>query len=119
CREIIETLNLRSYEGGAKVHIIWRPEYLGKEGNILLKLIEEPPADTYLILVAENTEDILPTILSRTQIIRLAPIPAEDIAAMLQRRNLADERKALQIGHMANGSYAEALRLLQHAENDL
>lgn len=119
CREIIEALNLRSYEGGAKVHIIWRPEYLGKEGNILLKLIEEPPADTYLILVAENTEDILPTILSRTQIIRLAPVSPEEIAAMLQRRNLADETKALQVGHMANGSYAEALRLLQHAGNDL
>ncbi|MBZ0099232.1 MAG: hypothetical protein K8F30_09115, partial [Taibaiella sp.] len=119
CREIIEALNLRSYEGGAKVHIIWRPEYLGKEGNILLKLIEEPPADTYLILVAENTEDILPTILSRTQIIRLAPVSPGDIAAMLQSRNLADETKALQVGHMANGSYAEALRLLQHAGNDL
>lgn len=119
CREIIDTLNLRSYEGGAKVHIIWRPEYLGKEGNILLKLIEEPPADTYLILIAEDTEDILPTILSRTQMVRLAPVSAPDIAAMLQRRGLADEKKALQVGHMANGSYAEALRLLQHAENDL
>lgn len=119
CREMIDTLNLRSYEGGAKVHIIWRPEYLGKEGNILLKLIEEPPAETYLILVAEDTEDILATILSRTQMVRLAPIPAADIAAILQKRNLADESKALQIGHMADGSYAEALRLLQHTGNDL
>lgn len=119
CREMIDTLNLRSYEGGAKVHIIWRPEYLGKEGNILLKLIEEPPAETYLILVAEDTDDILATILSRTQMVRLAPIPAADIAAILQKRNLADESKALQIGHMADGSYAEALRLLQHTGNDL
>src|SRR5580658_8381731 len=37
CREIIDTLNLKSYEGGNKVQIVWRPEYLGKEGNILLK----------------------------------------------------------------------------------
>ena len=56
CREIIDTLNLKSYEGGKKVQIIWRPEYLGKEGNILLKLIEEPPQDTILILVAEQTD---------------------------------------------------------------
>lgn len=119
CREIIDTLNLKSYEGGAKVQIIWRPEYLGKEGNILLKLIEEPPADTYLILVAEQTEDILATILSRTQIVRLAPIGAADMAAVLSKKALADDKRALQIGHMANGSYAEALRLLQHAENDL
>ena len=55
CREIIDTLNLKSYEGGKKVQIIWRPEYLGKEGNILLKLIEEPPRDTILILIAEST----------------------------------------------------------------
>lgn len=119
CREMIDTLNLKSYEGGVKVQIIWRPEYLGKEGNILLKLIEEPPADTHLILVAEQTEEILATILSRTQIVRLAPVSATDIAALLQRKGLANEQKALQIGHIANGSYAEALRLLQHAENDL
>lgn len=119
CREMIDTLNLKSYEGGAKVQIIWRPEYLGKEGNILLKLIEEPPANTYIILVAESTEEILPTILSRTQVVRLAPIPPADIAGILQQKKLADEKRALQIGHIANGSYAEALRLLQHAENDL
>lgn len=119
CREIIDTLNLKSYEGGAKVQIIWRPEYLGKEGNILLKLIEEPPANTYLILVAEQTEDILATILSRTQTVRLAPVGPADMAAVLQKKGLADDKRALQIGHMANGSYAEALRLLQHAENDL
>lgn len=120
CREIIDQVNLKSYEGGAKVQVIWRPEYLGKEGNILLKMIEEPPQNTYLIFVAEDTEDILGTILSRTQSVRLSPIAAGDIANVLQRKNLVqDERKALQVGHMANGSYAEALRLLQHAENDL
>lgn len=119
CREIIDTLNLKSYEGGSKVHIIWRPEYLGKEGNILLKLIEEPPADTYLILVAENTEDILPTILSRTQNIRLAPVNADDIARALQERGLADDKKAAQVAHIANGSFTEALKLIQHTGNDL
>lgn len=119
CREMIETLNLMSYEGGPKVQVIWRPEYLGKEGNILLKLIEEPPANTYMIFVAEQTEDILATILSRTQIVRLAPIAPNDIAAMLQAKGLADEKRSMQIGYMANGSYDEAIKLLQHAGNDL
>lgn len=119
CREIIDTVNLKAYEGGAKVQIIWRPEYLGKEGNILLKMIEEPPENTFLILVAENTEDILGTILSRTQQVRLAPIPAADIGAYLQSKNLADADRALQVGYIANGSFATALRVLQHAENDL
>ncbi len=119
CREVIDVLNLKSYEGKAKVQIVWRPEYFGKEGNILLKLIEEPPENTYLIFVAEDTQSILGTILSRTQMVRLAPISAEDIANTLTSKGLADETAALQIGHTANGSYAEALRLLQHADNDL
>lgn len=119
CREMIEALNLKSYEGNSKVQIIWRPEYLGKEGNILLKLIEEPPANTYLILVAEELDDILATIQSRTQEIKLAPIKEKDIAEALVHRSLTDPRKAAQVAHMANGSYTEALRLLQHATNDL
>ncbi len=119
CREIIEVLYLKSYEGGKKVLIMWRPEYLGKEGNILLKLIEEPPLDTIMIFVAENREDILATILSRTQEVRLAPIGAADIAEALSTRSLADPRLASQVAHIAMGSYTEALRLLRHTENDL
>lgn len=119
CREIIEKLNLKSYEGGKKIQIIWRPEYLGKEGNILLKLIEEPPADTLLLLVAENTDEILPTILSRTQVVWLAPIHAADIAQGLTERSMADAKKAAQIAHIANGSFTEALNLVRHTDNDL
>ncbi len=119
CRDIIEHLYLKAYEGKKKVLIMWRPEYLGKEGNILLKVIEEPPQDTIIIFVAENKEDILATILSRTQEIRLSPISPGDIAEALVMRSLTDPKKASQIAHIAMGSYAEALKLLQHAENDL
>ncbi len=119
CREMIDTLNLKSYEGGKKVQLIWRPEYLGKEGNILLKLIEEPPADTIMIFIAEETESVLPTILSRTQIVRLPPLGINDIANALVKRAQTDSKKAMQIATMANGSYTEALRLLQHTQNDL
>jgi DNA polymerase-3 subunit delta' len=119
CREIIDTLNLKSYEGGKKVHIIWRPEYLGKEGNILLKLIEEPPADTIILMVAENTEDILPTILSRTQTLKLSPIAPKDIAEALIHKSNTDPKHAAQVAHMADGSYTEALRMLKHSENNL
>ncbi len=119
CREIINNLNLKSYEGGKKVLLMWRPEYLGKEGNILLKLIEEPPKDTIMLFVAEQTEDVLQTILSRTQQVRLAPIPPADIAQALLSRGVADETTAAQIAHLAMGSYTEALRLARHSENDL
>ncbi|MBS1782043.1 MAG: hypothetical protein JSS78_03155 [Bacteroidetes bacterium] len=119
CREIIDSLNLKSYEGGKKIQIIWRAEYLGKEGNILLKLIEEPPAETLLILVAENLEGILPTILSRTQIVRLVPLSPADLAQALSERSLADSKKAAQIAHLSNGSFTEALRLVRDTDNDL
>jgi DNA polymerase-3 subunit delta' len=119
CREIIETLYLKSYEGGKKILIMWRPEYLGKEGNILLKLIEEPPAETIMIFVAENREDILATIKSRTQEVRLVPIAAEELKNALVAKGLTEERQALQVAHIAHGSYTEALRLVRHSENDL
>jgi DNA polymerase-3 subunit delta' len=119
CREIIETLNLKSYEGGKKILIMWRPEYLGKEGNILLKMIEEPPADTVIIFAAEDTESILPTILSRTQMVKLPPLAATDIARALVQEGQADDKKAGQIALMAHGSYTEALRLVKDMENDL
>lgn len=119
CREIIDGLNLKSYEGNTKIQVIWRPEYLGKEGNILLKLIEEPPANTLILFVAEHAEDILATILSRTQLVRLTPVPPADIAATLTARGLADARQAAQIGHIADGSFGEALNLVQQLEHDL
>lgn len=119
CRFIIDTLNLKSFEGGAKVQIIWLPEYLGKEGNILLKLIEEPPAHTFLFLVAENEDEILPTILSRTQVVRLSPIDPADIAEGLAERSLADSRHAAEIAHLSNGSFTEALQLVQQADKPL
>lgn len=119
CREIIDRLQLSAFEGGNKVQFIWRPEYLGKEGNILLKLIEEPPKNTYLILVAEDVEDILPTILSRTQQVMLPPLPTVAIAEALIKRQAIAESKAAQVAQLADGSYAQALQLMQYAGNDL
>lgn len=119
CNDIIGKLYLRAYEGGKKVLIMWRPEYLGKEGNKLLKVIEEPPQDTVMIFVAEDRNEILATIRSRTQEIRLVPIPHKDIADALVSRNELDARQAEQIALLAQGSYTEALSLLRHNENDL
>src|ERR1700694_1851125 len=83
CNDIIHKLNLKSFESGYKILVIWMPEYLGKEGNKLLKLIEEPPPNTLFILVAENEEQVLPTILSRCQLIKIPSLAAEDIATAL------------------------------------
>jgi DNA polymerase-3 subunit delta' len=119
CRAIIEELNLSAFEGGYKVQLIWRPEYLGKEGNILLKLMEEPPKNTLIIMVAEETEMVLPTILSRTQQVILLPLTVLEIEHTLVMQRGLDQRKANQVALMAEGSYTEALQLLQYASNDL
>jgi DNA polymerase-3 subunit delta' len=72
---------------------MWMPEYLGKERNKLLKLIEEPPADTLFILVAENEEAILATILSRCQLVKVPAL--EDIAVeatLIQKVKVAPQQ---------------------------
>jgi len=118
CNDIIHKLNLKSFESGYKILIMWMPEYLGKEGNKLLKLIEEPPANTLFILVAENDEQILPTILSRCQLIKI-PSPSPDAIkeALIQKAGATPEA-ATQIAGIAEGNYREALQLLQHTEED-
>lgn len=118
CREIIEGMNLKAYEGGYKVHIVWRPEYLEKEGNRLLKLIEEPPANTLLIFVASEVQKILPTLLSRMQAFKLKPLNANEIAEALSQHKAVTPAQAAQVANIANGSYAEALVQLNDWENE-
>lgn len=119
CREIIDELNLTSFEGGYKIQIIWRPEYLGKEGNILLKLIEEPPRQTLLLMVAEKPEEILPTLLSRTQQLHLSPLGVDEIAEALCQREGTDKTIAMQVARLGEGSYSRAKALLEQSEQDL
>jgi DNA polymerase-3 subunit delta' len=66
CNDIIRKLYLKSFESSYKILVMWMPEYLGNEGNKLLKLIEEPPPDTLFLFVAVNESQILSTLLSRT-----------------------------------------------------
>ncbi|WP_264898336.1 DNA polymerase III subunit [Sediminibacterium sp. TEGAF015] len=118
CNQIMRELNLKSFESRYKVLLLWMPEYLGKEGNKLLKLIEEPPANTVFILVAENEEMILPTILSRCQLVRIPALEDADIEKALIERAKASEETARQITGICEGNYREALHLLQHADED-
>lgn len=118
CNDIIHKLSLKSFESGYKILVMWMPEYLGNEGNKLLKLIEEPPANTLFILVAENESLILQTILSRTQLVKI-PLPdTKDIEEALIRRAGAAAEQARQIAVLCEGNYHEALQLIRHAEDD-
>jgi DNA polymerase-3 subunit delta' len=118
CNDIIRKLSLKSFESEYKILIMWMPEYLGAEGNKLLKLIEEPPPNTLFILVAENESLLLPTIVSRCQMIRIPALETSDIEKALIERNSTEPAKARQVAATAEGNYREALQLLQHAEED-
>lgn len=117
CNDIIRKLNLKSFESGFKILVLWMPEYLGNEGNKLLKLIEEPPADTLFILVAENDSLVLPTILSRTQLVKIPVLETADLTEALLAKGTSPEQ-ARQAASIAGGNFREALQLVQHAGED-
>ncbi len=118
CDEIIKKLSLKSFESEYKVLIMWMPEELDKEGNKLLKIIEEPPPNTLFILVAENEELVLPTIVSRCQLIKVPALENKEIEETLISRNKTEPAIARQVANVSDGNYREALQLLQHAEED-
>ncbi len=118
CNDIIRKLSLKSFESEYKVLLLWMPEYLGKEGNKLLKLIEEPPPNTLFILVAENDEQILPTILSRCQLVKIPSLENNEVELALVERAQANAQTARQIAGICEGNYREALQLLQHSDED-
>ena len=118
CEEIARKLYLKSFEGGSKILIQWLPEMMGNEGNKLLKLIEEPPPDTIFLLVTENEDLLLPTIVSRCQAIRVPPVETEAIAKSLGNRFELDAETALQTAQVSEGNFGEALRLVQETDKD-
>lgn len=118
CNDIIRKLNLKSFESGYKILIMWLPEYLGNEGNKLLKLIEEPPANTLFILVTENESLVLPTIISRCQLVKVPMLENNEIVDALVHRNNTEPATAVRVASVSEGNYREALQLLQHADED-
>jgi len=115
---ILRKLSLKSREGGWKIVIIWLPEKMKEAcSNKLLKILEEPPAETLFLLVAESTEHILPTILSRTQRIEIPRIAGDDISAELQRRYALDGDTARSIAQQSGGDWEKAESMLR-VDND-
>ena len=118
CDDILRKLSLTAYESPYKVLILWMPEYLAKEGNRLLKIIEEPPDNTVFLLVAENADLILNTILSRTQLLRVPRLTDEEVMTALQTRQGISPDHARQVAALAEGNFNEALSLLTNADSD-
>jgi DNA polymerase III subunit delta' len=118
CHAIIKKLSLKAYEGRRKILLMWLPEYLGKEGNRLLKLIEEPPEDTQFLLVAENTEAILPTVLSRCQLVKTDPLDDATLEEGLRQLRQVPAERARQLAFLADGNLHTALTLADNEQND-
>lgn len=117
--DIVKKLSLKSYEGGYKVMIIWMAENMNTAAsNKLLKLIEEPPQKTIIILVAEDESKILQTIRSRCQLLNFPPLPEQSIADVLVDKGLTRE-EAMRLAHEANGNFNKALDLMYSDSEDL
>lgn len=118
CIDIIKKLGLKSFESEFKVLMMWMPESLGKEGNRLLKLIEEPTDNTFIILVAQDQQKILNTILSRCQTTYVKSLLHEDIKSYLVNKNGISPEAADNIARIANGNLNKALHLLDSDQVD-
>lgn len=119
-RSIFRRLSLRAYESEFKILIIWLPEFLKKEGNILLKLVEEPPDNTVFLMVTENESDILPTIISRTQILKIPNYSQAEIEDYLIARELVSNAiVARNVALMAEGNLNKAVKLTSGVESPI
>lgn len=118
-REIIKTLSLKPFESPHKVMIIWQPELMHPSAaNGILKILEEPPPHTYFILVTNAADRLLPTIISRTQIVTVPLLQDDEVAAQLVQHHGQEKNKAEKIAQLAEGNLNLAIKLLDHDEDN-
>jgi DNA polymerase III subunit delta' len=117
--EIIRKLNFKAYEAEYKVMIIWMAEKINLQAaNKLLKLLEEPPDKTLFILIAEEQDQILPTVRSRSYMVKIPRITDEAILDTLTRKYNIRKPDAQSVAHIAHGNWLEAQRLYENAEDE-
>jgi DNA polymerase-3 subunit delta' len=117
-REIIKTLSLKPFESNVKVMIIWQPELMHPSAaNGILKILEEPSPNTYFILVTNAAERLLPTILSRTQIITIPLLQDMEVEQYLVNKGV-DIKKAGSLARLAEGNLNLALQLSEQDEGN-
>lgn len=117
--EILRKLSLKSSQGGYKIVIIWLPEKMNMEcSNKLLKLLEEPPAQTIFLLVSEEPDMLLTTIQSRAQRFKLNNIEEKDITNALIGKFGLNESDAINIAHLSEGNYLKALETIHLSEEN-
>lgn len=119
CQEIIRKLSLTHLEATYKIQLIWMAEFLGKEGNKLLKILEEPPEKTLFFLIAHDSEKLLPTILSRCQMIRVPPPSAAAMERYFADAFPDESRESIASAvRLAGSNVRKAKELLGHQDAD-
>lgn len=118
-RQIVQALSLKAFEGKHKIMLIWLPEYLHPAAaNGILKILEEPPENTHFLLVSNDADKLLTTILSRTQQFQVPAFTDEEVKQYLMEKVGVPEEQASQSARLAEGNMREALILGQSIEND-
>ena len=117
---IIRKLGFKPYESDYRMMVIWLPEKMNQPAaNKLLKLIEEPPVKTLILMVSEHTDRILPTILSRTQLLHVPPLSNSMIREGLMQQGHSDQQLIEDAVSRANGNFSTAQQTLQQDENEM
>ena len=110
-RDIIAAAHLRPYEGKRRVFIIEDAARMSTDAaNALLKVLEEPPPDVLLVLLAEHADALLATVRSRCQLIELRPMPIGEVAGILREEHGQDAEQADQLARLSRGCLGWALR---------
>ena len=118
--DIVKKLQLKSYEGGFKIMIIWMAEKMNiAAANKLLKLIEEPPEKTVFILTTEKEDQIINTIKSRCQALYFPSLSNQNVLDALLEQEAVSENEGAKIAHQSEGNYNKALHILHNNSNDL
>ena len=118
--EIIKKLSLKTFESDFKIMIIWLPEKMHQAtANKLLKMIEEPPEKTLFLLVSEEPDKVIPTILSRCQLVKIPSFSSSDIEKYLINRFSIAKDKAADISRVSNGNITRAIELCENEDSSL
>ena len=114
---ILKDLSLKPYESETRIMLIWMPEKMNiQAANKLLKIIEEPPQKTLFLLVTESTENMLATVLSRTQLLKVPRHSDEEVLNYLMNRGV-EQVRARMISNLVDGNINDALKLVEYVED--
>ncbi len=113
---VMQSYRLKPYEGGNKVFFVWGVEFLGKESNRFLKILEEPTDQTYFILVTHQKQELLPTIISRVQQIDVKKPDELMMEVYAQGRGWGTDEEIREALYLADGQMVELKSILSDRE---